>query len=278
MYRDQQKKIAAINDFCGFGRCSLAVSLPIISAKGLQCCPLPTAVFSNHTGYDSFYFTDCTSHMDPYMKEWGKLELHFDGILTGFLGSPEQIGFVCRFMERFKSKDTITVVDPVMGDDGALYATYSKELAENMSRLLQYADILTPNLTEACILTGREYDPDMGAEELEQLCESLHAMGPGKIVISGLERGEDLENFVYETGKSPVVVREHKTGPCRAGTGDVFASILMADAVRGVPLADSVRGASAFIAKSLRRTMELKLPEPDGIAFEEFLWELRKGK
>ncbi len=276
MYRDQQKKIAAINDFCGFGRCSLAVSLPIISAMGLQCCPLPTAVFSNHTGYDSFYFTDCTAHMDPYMKEWEKLELHFDGILTGFLGSPEQIGFVCRFMERFKAKDTVTVVDPVMGDDGALYATYSKELAENMTRLLQYADILTPNLTEACILADMEYDPHMDGEGLLKLCRILHSMGPEKIVISGLERGEDLENFIYEAGKDPVVIREHKTGPCRAGTGDVFASILMADAVRGVSLAESVRGASAFIARALRRTMELKLPEPDGIAFEEFLWELRK--
>lgn len=274
MYRDQQKKIAAINDFCGFGRCSLAVSLPIISAMGLQCCPLPTAVFSNHTGYDSFYFTDFTTHMDPYMEQWERLELHFDGILTGFLGSPEQIGFVCRFMERFKTKDTVAVIDPVMGDDGALYATYSKELSENMTELLRYGDILTPNLTEACILTGTPYREDMGENELLRICEALHAMGPEKIVISGLKRGEDLENFIYEAGKEPLVVREHKTGPCRAGTGDVFASILMADAVRGVDLATSVRRASAFIAKALRCTMELKLPEPDGIAFEEFLWEL----
>ncbi len=274
MYRDQQKKIAAINDLCGFGRCSLAVSLPIISAMGLQCCPLPTAVFSNHTGYDSFWFTDFTSHMDAYMEQWERLELHFDGILTGFLGSPEQIGFVRRFMERFKKKDTLTVIDPVMGDDGELYATYSAELAENMVQLLRYADILTPNLTEACILTGTPYREDMAEAELLALCEALHLMGPGRIVISGLERGEDLENFIYEAGKAPVIVREHKTGPCRAGTGDVFASILMADGVRGVPLAESVAGASAFIAKALRRTMELQLPEPDGIAFEEFLWEL----
>ncbi len=210
------------------------------------------------------------------MREWEKLELHFDGILTGFLGSSEQIGFVCRFMERFKSEDTVVVVDPVMGDDGTLYTTYSKELAENMTKLLRYADILTPNLTEACILADREYRADMDEAELLKICEDLHAMGPEKIVISGLERGEDLENYIYEAGKEPVVVREHKTGPCRAGTGDVFASILMADAVRGVPLEESVRGASAFIAKALRRTMELKLPEPDGIAFEEFLWELRE--
>ncbi|MBR6825440.1 MAG: pyridoxamine kinase [Oscillospiraceae bacterium] len=278
VYRNQQKKIAAINDFCGFGRCSLAVSLPIISAMGLQCCPLPTAVFSNHTGYDSFYYTDFTSHMEAYKKEWEKLELHFDGILTGFLGSVEQIGFVCGFLERFKTPDTVTVIDPVMGDDGGLYPTYSPALAENMTALLKYADILTPNLTEACILTGTPYQEDMDEGDLLALCEKLHSRGPGKIVISGLERGEDLENFVFEAGKAPTVIREHKTGPCRAGTGDVFASILVADAIRGRDLAESVRHASAFIAKALRRTMELKLPEPDGIAFEEFLHELGREK
>ena len=274
MYRDQQKKIAAINDFCGFGRCSLAVSLPIISAMGIQCCPLPTAIFSNHTGYDSFYYTDFTAHMDGFLEEWKKLHLHFDGILTGFLGSPEQIGFVCRFMEAFKKEDTVTVVDPVMGDDGALYATYSPKLAEKMTALLEFADILTPNLTEACILTGTPYHEHMGEEELLTLCEKLHRRGPAKIVISGLERVADLENFIYEAGKMPFVIREHKTGPCRAGTGDVFASMLMADAVAGESLASSVRKASGFIAKALRRTMELGLPEPDGIAFEEFLCDL----
>ncbi len=269
-----QKKIAAINDFCGFGRCSLAVSLPIISAMGLQCCPLPTSIFSNHTGYDSFYFTDFTDHMQAYMQQWEALGLHFDGILTGFLGSAEQIQLVCSFMERFKKKDTVTVVDPVMGDDGALYTTYPQALAEQMHKLLYYADIITPNLTEACILTQTPYVPNPGQEELLTLCRKLHAMGPEKIVISGLERGEDLENFVYEAGKEPLVIREHKTGPCRAGTGDVFASILAADAVRGRALADSVARASAFIAQALRRTTELKLPEPDGICFEEFLCSL----
>lgn len=271
---EQQKKIAAINDFCGFGRCSLAVALPIISAMQIQCCPLPTSIFSNHTGYDSFYYTDFTSHMGAYMDQWEKLGLTFDGILTGFLGSAEQIDLVCTFMERFKKPHTVTVVDPVMGDDGALYSTYSPLAAEGMRRLLQYADILTPNLTEACILTGRDYLPDPGQEELLELCRELHAMGPEKIVISGLERGEDLENFVYRHGQPPLVVREHKTGPCRAGTGDVFASILAADAVKGVELGASVARASAFIAKALRRTMDRRVPQPDGICFEDYLYEL----
>ena len=109
MSHNRQKKIAVINDFSGFGRCSIAVSLPIISAMKVQCCPLPTSIFSNHTGFDSFFYTDYTEHMNAYMDEWKKLELRFDGILTGFLGSPEQIGIVKRFLELFKTKDNVTV-------------------------------------------------------------------------------------------------------------------------------------------------------------------------
>ena len=271
---NHQKKIAVINDFCGFGRCSLAVSLPIISAMKIQCCPLPTSIFSNHTGFDSFYYTDFTEHMNAYMDEWSRLDLRFCGILTGFLGSAEQIGIVKRFMERFKGRDTVAVIDPVMGDYGKLYPTYSPRLAEQMGSLLPFADILTPNLTEACILTGTQYRADLREDALFDICERLCAQGPKKIVISGLERGDDLENFVYEEGREPVLLKEHKTGPCRSGTGDVFSSIIAADAVNGVPFPESVRSASAFIAKVLRRALELDLPKTDGICFEEFLTEL----
>ena len=183
MSHNHQKKIAVINDFCGFGRCSIAVSLPIISAMKIQCCPLPTAIFSNHTGYDSFFCTDYTRHMNAYMDEWFKLGLRFDGILTGFLGSPEQIEIVQRFLELFKKDDTVTVIDPVMGDDGRLYQTHSPLLAEQMARLVPYADILTPNLTEACILTETEYKKDISEAELFDMCERLSANGPKKIVM-----------------------------------------------------------------------------------------------
>ncbi len=274
MPHNHQKKLAVINDFCGFGRCSLAVSLPIVSAMKVQCCPVPTSIFSNHTGFESFYCTDFTSHMDAYMAEWERLDLRFQGILTGFLGSPEQIDIVHRFLERFKTEETITVVDPVMGDYGKLYATYSPTLAARMETLLPYADIITPNLTEACILTDTPYRPTMDSHELEKLCEALHRKGPQKVIISGLERDGDLENYIYEVGKAPVVVREHKVGSCRSGTGDVFSSMIAADAINGVPLVESVQHASAFIAKVLRRTMEMNLPETDGLCFEEFLTEI----
>ena len=274
MPHNRQKKIAVINDFCGFGRCSIAASLPIISAMKIQCCPLPTSVFSNHTGFDSFYYTDYTEHMNAYIDEWVKLDLRFHGILSGFLGSPEQIEIVKRFFGLFKTENNIIVVDPVMGDYGKLYPTYSSVLAEKMSALVPYADILTPNLTEACILTDTAYRSDMNEDELTVLCRKLSDMGPKKIVISGLERGEDLENFVYETGKEPQTIREHKVGACRSGTGDVFSSIISADAVNGVDFLNSVRHASSFIAKVLRRTVELDLPKTDGICFEEFLSEI----
>ena len=198
MSHNRQKKIAVINDFCGFGRCSIAASLPIISALKIQCCPLPTSIFSNHTGFESFYYTDYTEHMVRYMQEWEKLDLQFHGILTGFLGSPDQILIVKSFLERFKTESNITVIDPVMGDYGRLYPTYSPRLAEQMCSLVPYADILTPNLTEACILTETAYDPDMDEARLETLCQKLSAMGPKKVEISGLSRGEDLENFIYE--------------------------------------------------------------------------------
>lgn len=274
MPHNRQKKIAVINDFSGFGRCSIAASLPIISAMKIQCCPLPTAIFSNHTGFDSFFYTDYTEHMNAYMDEWKKLELRFEGILTGFLGSPEQIGIVRRFLELFKTEDNITVIDPVMGDYGRLYPTYSPLLAEQMSSLVPYADILTPNLTEACFLTGIDYRADADFDSLARICEKLSKMGPKKIVISGLERGDNLENFIYEQGKTPQAVLEHKVGPFRSGTGDVFSAIIAADAVKGVEFAESVRHASSFVAKVLRRAVELDLPKTDGLCFEEFLTEI----
>lgn len=270
---NHQKKIAVINDFCGFGRCSLAVSLPILSALKIQCCPLPTAVFSNHTGFDSFYSTDFTTHMSAYIEEWSKLDLHFSGILTGYLGSPEQIAIVKDFLRQFKTPDTLAVIDPVMGDYGKLYPSFSPALARQLKELVPLADILTPNLTEACILTETNYRADMGEEELANICHTLSQMGPQKIVISGLERGHDLENFIYENG-NVMTVMEHRVGPNRSGTGDVFSSILAADAVNGRRLTESVRHASAFIAKVLRRALELDLPKTDGLCFEEFLTQL----
>ena len=143
---NRQKKAAVINDFTSFGRCSLAVTIPILSAMKVQCCPVPTAFFTNHTGFDSFAWTDNTTHLDDYIAEWRKLGLRFAAIQTGFLGSHEQVAFVHRFIKAFKTTDTVVCVDPVMGDYGRLYPTYDRERAESMRSFLDMADILTPNI------------------------------------------------------------------------------------------------------------------------------------
>ena len=270
-----QKKAAVINDLSCFGRCSLTVTLPILSAMGIQCCPVPTAIFTNHTGYPSYAWTDYTEHLDDFISEWKKLGLRFNAIATGFLGSASQLDFVRRFLETFKDKDTLVAVDPVMGDNGKLYATYDTELAAAMRQLLDVADILTPNLTEACVLADIPYNPHSSDAELSSLCEQLAARHTRKVVISGIEREGNLLNVVYERGQSPVFLTERKIGRERSGTGDVFFSVILGGAVNGVPFAESVRRASAFVARAAARTEELGVHEEDGLAFEDFLGELQ---
>ena len=241
----------------------------------IQCCPFPTAIFSNHTGFASYFSTDFTEHFDAYMDEWKKLDLRFNGILTGYLGSPEQIARVRRFFDLFYDDQTIAVVDPVMGDYGKLYSNFSPDLANNLSSLLPLADAITPNLTEACVLARAPYRPEMSDEEIFALCEALSELGPEKVVVTGVERGDLLANFVFERGTTPQIVEEPRVGPCRSGTGDVFSAIVAADAVNGVDFARSVRRASNFIAKAMARAVELDLPLTDGVCFEEILDELR---
>ncbi len=272
---NHQKKIAVINDFSGFGRCSIAVALPIISAMRIQCCPVPTSIFSNHTGFDSFFFEDYTDRMQAYIDEWKKLGLEFRGISSGFLGSKEQIQIVIRFFREFRREDTIIVVDPVMGDYGKPYPTYTRQMCEEMKKLVTYADILTPNLTEACILTDTPYHSDpWRMREIVELAEKLSALGPGKVVITGIPQGEFIANYCHEKGQPGKIRRTHKVGTQRSGTGDIFAAIVAADAVNGVPFQDSVRKASLFIKRCIEKSIELDLPLTDGVCFEEVLHKL----
>lgn len=277
---NNQKKIAVINDFSGFGRCSIAVALPIISVMKIQCCPLPTSIFSNHTGFESFFFDDYTKSMRPYMEEWKKLDLQFEGICTGFLGSKEQIGIVGEFLETFKyvkksDAKSLVLIDPVMGDDGRPYPTYTEEMCREMKRLVGYADILTPNLTEACILTDTPYKEEWTKKELQEMAVKLSESGAEKIVITGINQGSFIANFCHERGRAPVMVKTKRVGQTRSGTGDIFAAILAADAVNGVEFVPSVKKAGHFIKQCIRRSIEMDLPLTDGVCFEEFLGKLR---
>ena len=275
MSHNNQKKIAVINDFSGFGRCSIAVALPIISTLKIQCCPLPTSIFSNHTGFDSFFFDDYTDKMPLYINEWKKLGLQFDGITSGFLGSKKQIEIVTQFFKDFKTKENIIIVDPVMGDYGKIYATYTKEMCEEMKKLVQYADIITPNITELCILTDTPYQEKWKISELEKMTEELAEKGPEKIVVTGIVQKEFIANFCYEKGKFPKILRCHRVGTQRLGTGDVFSSIIAADAVNQVPFDKSVKKASNFIKKCILKSIEMDIPVTDGVCFEELLQTLK---
>ena len=268
---NRQKKIALINDLTGFGRCSIAVQLPIISTLKVQCCSVPTAVFSNHTGFKEFYYSDYTEHMHSYMKMWKKLQLQFNGICSGFLGSVEQIEIVSKFIDEFKRENTIVVVDPVMGDYGNAYKTYTDEMCQNMVRLVRKADIVVPNVTEACILTGTNYKERWTTKELLMLAEKISALGPKKVVITGIPQKTYVSNLCYEADKTYSVIKTHKVGNSRSGTGDIFAAIIAADAVNGVEFSESVRKASHFIKRCILKSMEKDIPLTDGVCFEEVL-------
>ncbi len=271
-----QKKIALVNDVTGFGRCSVAVALPIISALKVQCCFLPTAILSNHTGFDTFFFDDYTSKMRQYINSWKKINLKFDGICTGFLGSEEQIDIVIEFLETFKTENNIVIIDPVMGDYGKIYPTYTDAMCEKMQHLIKYADCITPNLTELCRLLNIPYPKEPPSpEELNNLCEEISKEGPSKIVITGLKRDGDIENFIFEKGKEFKTIRVKKIGEDRSGTGDVFTSIVSASLVNGEDFAHCVDKAVNFISKALKFTTDLKLPTTYGVCFEEFLTELK---
>ncbi|KOF56540.1 MULTISPECIES: pyridoxamine kinase [Clostridium] len=276
MNLSKQKRIAVINDVTGFGRCSVAVALPIISAMKIQCCPLPTAILSSQTSFPNFFFDDYTPHMRSYMNNWKELNLKFDGICTGFLSSKEQIDIVVEFFQKFKSQNTTVIVDPVMGDYGQLYSTYTQEMCHEMKRLMKYADVMTPNLTEACRLLDIPYpDKSLSHDELEDIAKELCEKGPDKIVITGLQNNGNIQNFVYETGKPYTIINVKKIGEDRSGTGDVFTSIVAANIVKGVELITAVKKATDFISKAIDYTAKIGTPVYDGICFEEYLTELR---
>lgn len=279
------KKIAIINDISGYGRCSISVIQPIVSHLGVQGCPVPTAIFSNHTGFPSFFCKDFTRYMQAYIDEWKKLDLRFDAIMTGFLGSAQQIGIVEQFIRDFADPETIVLVDPVMGDNGHIYPTYTRKMCREMKKLIAYADILTPNITEACFLTDTPYkESGWKHTELAEIAQKLQAMGAKKLVITGIRMGDNyIGNAVCNGPLSPEngahgleFQRQMVVQQTRSGTGDVFASVLGADAVNGVDFPTSVKRASNFVRRCLIETAKGTAPLNTGIDFESQLYKLKR--
>ena len=271
----RQKKIALVNDITGFGRCSVTVQLPLISAMKAQACPLPTAILAVHTGFTNHYMDDYTEHMLPYMDSWEANGLEFDAILTGFLSSEGQIEVVKECINRFKREQTIVIVDPVMGDNGKLYSSYTPALCEKMRHLLPLADVVTPNLTEACQLLGKPY-PENGIvsdSDLERMAKDIAAKGPGDVIITGLHAGDEIKTYLYGEGGA-LSFTNARVGNDRSGSGDAFAAIVAASLLNGDTLADGAKKAAAFIGKCLELAEELSLPWNYGLPFEEFLGDL----
>lgn len=278
MEKYTQKKIAVINDISGYGHCSMTVELPILSAMGIQCCPVPTAILSNHTEFPVYFFDDYTEKMRGYIGKWKELGLHFDGISSGFLGSAEQIEIVLEFVEHFRESDTFVIIDPVMGDHGKRYVTYTEEMCEEMKQLVSYADVVTPNVTEACILTGIPYkESGWTRKELLNMAMMLQMMGAKSVVITGVREGSFYTNVVLERGNREADFVKVKTaGNQRPGTGDVFASVLAGAVLNGRSLRDATVQAARFVRDCITKSDELEIPHSNGVCFEEILGKLVK--
>lgn len=277
-----QEKIAVINDIAGYGRCAMTVLLPIISYMGAQACPLPTSIFSSNTAFPHFYMDDYTDRMEQYIESWRKIGARFDGIATGYLGSVKQIAIVKQFIREFSGEDTVVIVDPVMGDHGRIYSAYTVELCTELRKLVALADIITPNLTEACYLVDVPYKGSgWKRKELFDMAQRLSAIGPARVVITGIPQGEYIANYVFVKEKdgesSARLIRVHKAGEERCSTGDVFTAVIAADAVNGIPFDRSVRKAAGFVKQCVEKAVELGTPSEEGVPFEEILYKLKRG-
>ena len=271
-----QKKIALINDVTGFGRCSIAVMAPIVSAMKIQAVTVPTAVLSAHTQFPEYYFDDYTSKMRDYIQTYKDLNLTFDAIASGFLGSEEQVDIVIDFFKTFKKNGTFTLVDPVMGDYGRLYETYTPSLCEKMKALVHYADILTPNLTELCTLTDVKYrEEGFNDTELACMCQKLVEQGPEHIVVTGIRyNSKQIMNYVYSKGEEPRIEMVDRIGGDRSGTGDVISSIIAGMYLNGHDFYESVKKAAEFVSKCLRYCEDNDVPTHWGLCFEMYLRDL----
>lgn len=275
------KKIAVANDLSGFGRCSLTAAIPIISALGVQCCPLVTGVFSNQTDYPSFYGTDLTDYMTPCISKWKEMSFSFDGILTGYIANSKQGEILYSFIESFSENNPLVVVDTVMGDGGEAYKGFDEKRIEAVRSLMKKAHIITPNLTELCILTEEDYSSISSLDETE-LLKKVEAMSRSllteklfAVVTTGIHSGDKIINCVLEKGKfSTFYVKD--LGGRFSGTGDIFSSVIAAECVKGKTVKSAVEKSAEFIYKAICETVkEESCDKNNGVCFEKIFKELR---
>lgn len=269
-------RVAAVHDLCGYGKCSLGVAIPVLSCAGIDVCPVPTSLFSAHTRFPEFYMHDTTDMLAEYLDAWKSTGIDLDGIYSGFLGSAEQVDIILRLYKEYPN--ALRIVDPVMGDGGSKYPTYTDEMCEATRGLVKGADVLTPNLTEASILTGIEYaGQDVDEAYIAKVIKALLEMGAKSVVLKGVvHEGEDvIHNYIGVAGSDEVEEVSGELLPYMLhGTGDLFASGLTAAIFAG----RSLRCAVAFAGDLVRDAMRITPAQPNfetrGVSFESVLGDV----
>ena len=276
----KQKRVLAVHDLSCVGRCSLTVALPILSAAGLEASALPTAVLSTHTGgFTGMTFRDLTQDLPAIFAHWKTLDLAFDAIYTGYLGSAEQVALVEQLFDAFRGEQTKIIVDPVMGDHGKLYPGMSEKMPQLMKTLCQKADVIVPNQTEAALMLGRPYLETPDKAEVDDLMQALREMTQASVVLTGIspEKGK-LGAAVYdrETGQTACPAAPHMPGSYH-GTGDVYASALTGAYLAGKTLVQAAQIAADFTQQSIVETLPLGLETRYGVCFERALPQLLRA-
>ena len=264
------KRILTIQDISCLGKCSITIALPIISAMGVETTILPTAVLSTHTMFQGFTVKDLTDQLIPITDHWKEQKIHFDGIYTGYLGSEEEIDITEKIIDEFSDKDTLIFVDPVMGDNGKLYARFDDHYAKRNALLCGKADIIVPNLTEACFMTDMEYRKEYDEAYILELLEKLSALGAKKVVLTGVSLVEG-KTGVYGldtiTGEK-ILYQNEKVDASYHGTGDIFASVSVGALMRGMTLQDAFALAADYTAETIRETLKNPNKPWYGVDFE----------
>lgn len=288
MAKQPIKRVAALHDLSAFGRCALTVVIPALSAMGVQVLPVPTALLSTHTGgFDGYYFRDMSDSIEPIADHWESLGIRPDSVYTGFLSGEAQCEIIERFIRRFRGADTLTLIDPVFGDDGELYSACTEALVERMRHLCSLGDVIVPNLTEACMLCGMPYLDTAAMQPAElntyvaELLYKLADFGPRRVAITGIvtDRSCNVATAGLDLGaksldKTPFSVNLHREGGSYPGTGDLFASVLLGKLLGGAAFPASVAAASAFVRDVITVSEKYDTPHREGVALEPCLYKL----
>lgn len=275
-------RVAAVHDMSGVGRCSLTVILPVLAAMGCQCNPMLTAYLSAHTAFPSSehaVFLDMTDQMGQVAAHWGELGVEPDAVYSGFLGSERQIGLLQTAICRFRREKTLVLVDPVMGDHGRAYRTCTPELCARMGELAAQADVITPNLTEAALLLGEDYQAQPDRDTVRSWLERLSLNGRRSVVLTGVSVGAEqvgAASLDHATGKMELALTHREQGSF-PGTGDLFAAVLLGGLLREETLGQAAADAAAFVQQCVSRTLALATPPLEGVEFEGLLGLLTSG-